>query len=121
MSELTEAYKVMQAACGIEVGDKVKVLRGWEQSEMGFEGVIYQDSTRSNFVGEECIVSEMRDTNVTVGDMLGEFCVSIPFFCLELVEKAKPELPKDVSFEKDGMTVSGTFVSLDTIKRNYDL
>lgn len=121
MSKLTEAYKVMQEHCGIEVGDTVKVLREWKRGEMGFEGVMYQPSTRPKFVGEECVVSEMRATNVVVEGMLGEFCVSIPFFCLELVEKAKPKLPKGVTFEENGLTVGGTFVSLDTIKRNYDL
>lgn len=37
--DIREAYKVMQSQCGIEVGDKVRVLRKAKSREMGW-GVV---------------------------------------------------------------------------------
>lgn len=123
MSEMTveQAYKVMQAHCGIEVGDKVKVLRGFKQGEMGTDG---SDISSSDLVGDIGVVTNSCSSWFHLKmdkHIRGKTEMHYPFFCLELVEKAKPELPADVSFTDDGLTVRGTFLSKDTIRRNLDL
>lgn len=121
MSELTEAYKVMQRHCGIEPGDTVRVLRGFKHGEMGCDGL---DSDSANYVGETCLVELDCSSwfHTRMNDGVG---MHYPFFCLELVKKAKSEPPAGVIFEGDGLTVApskrDTFVSKDTIKRNLDL
>jgi len=123
MSEITikQAYKVMQAACGIEVGDKVKVLRmpsegkelGWNYNGYGAIG------QRRKAVGERLKVINIDYNGILLSvDVLS---YPWPFFCLELVEKAKPELPADVTFTKEGLKVGGIFLSKDTIRENLDL
>lgn len=121
MSEISvqEAYQVMQEHCGIEVGDTVKVLRApKEKYELGSSALI--DSTDEKFVGGTFPVSRINAREIKL-EGLGHTTWGFPFFCLELVEKAKLEIPNEVSFGKDGITVKGTFVSKDTIKRNLDL
>lgn len=124
MSEMLvqEAYRVMQAECGIEVGDRVKILRTYNHNEMGCQlGALSTDEER---VGHLAEVRKLGDGYIAI-DLDNGRGTSFPFFCLELVEKAKPELPAGVIFEGDGLTVApskrNTFVSTDTIKRNLGL
>jgi len=85
-SELRAAYRVMQAASGIEVGDTVKVLRSFKSYEMGFG--YHCNNQKCKYVGHEAIVDEV-DYGIVIGDW------SFPFFCLELVSKAPKEAPKE--------------------------
>ena len=94
MSEMSvkEAYKVLQAECGIETGDKVKVLRMYERHEMGC-ALCVEDQRRMK-VGD-IYFAEIRSTSNSISlRNEKDICVGFaPFFALELVEKAKPELP----------------------------
>lgn len=124
MSDMSiqKAYRVMQAHCGIEKGDMVKILRIWREGEMGSCCTMSPGSEMAEFVG---IIgkADIYSDHITVVNSDGLY-VHVPFFCLELVEKAPKAtyLPSlDVIFEKNGLTVGGTFISTDTIKRNLDL
>ena len=80
--DIREAYTVMQAASGIEVGDKVRVLRRAKSREMGWEGFW---RPRMDFALNE--VMEVTRFNSAGGLELG-LGFYYPFFVLELVEKA---------------------------------
>jgi len=94
MTELQEAYKVMQEHCGIEVGDTVKVVRapfdGEADKEYGKHwrnriGNIYRVDNIDSTPGRFGLAHSGK--NMYSGDY------NVPFYCLELVEKAKSELP----------------------------
>lgn len=84
--DIREAYKVMQSQCGIEVGDKVRVLREARSYEMGWGPVWNGEMTDA--VGEVCTVLEVGESSGFKLDGHGR-CWWFPFFVLELVEKAK--------------------------------
>lgn len=116
MSEMSvkEAYGVLQAACGIKVGDKVRILMkptpckdGWGY----FGDGVYEADVGHSF--------KVEGVSLDKTAFILPRSRYLPFYCLELVEKA-PKAPSNVSFEKDGLTVGGTFVSLNTIRRNLD-
>jgi len=92
MSGMTvkEAYRILQAECGIEYEDEVKLLRMYKKYEMGCD--LCPEDQRSMRVGDNYFADpcgsgmKLRDKNKS--------CVGFaPFFCLELVEKAKPKPP----------------------------
>lgn len=114
MSELKEAYRVMQRHCGIEVGDTAIPLRKYERGELGYSNDFNSEMMAK--IGKPGRVTAI--SNVTKGYFINGWWW--PFFVLELVEKAH-KLPADVSFGKDGLTVGGVFVSKETIRRNLDL
>ena len=101
-----EAYRVLQKASGIKVGDKVRVLRTYGRDEMGCcAGQITKDWLRKfgKHIGtvvcihEEHIVVEQDGVNF-----------HHPFFVLEVIESAKPEKMIDVD---------GKEYSLSTVKK----
>lgn len=76
--DIKEAYKVMQEASGIKVGDRVKVLRKAEDCEMGWEyGWLGSMDER---IGEVLFVDGIKDNAVRTNK--GYF----PFFVLEVIE-----------------------------------
>ena len=81
---IKEAYEVMQKASGIEVGDKVRVLRKFKNYEMGFK-CIY-GSAAGVKIGSELEVKKVGTEGIKLigGDQF-------PFFVLEIVEKHKDE------------------------------
>lgn len=76
-----EAYKVMQANCGIEVGDKVKVLRAAKDDENGWKEEWASDMSAQ--IGKTLVVQEIDGNR---GFRLSDEYF-YPFFVLELVEK----------------------------------
>ena len=100
MTKEQEAYQVLQAASGIEVGDKVKILRTAKDYEMGWRS---------------CWVGSMNSHVGEVGEVVGivteglvlEFpcnrCYA-PFFVLEVVEKASKKI--EVKYFCDGEDVT---------------
>lgn len=96
MSEMSvqEAYRVLQANCGIGKGDKVEVVR----APFLYDGVnSYPDHWRKR-VGNVYRIDNIESTTGWFGFShegrnFYDGCYTIPFYCLELVEKAKPELP----------------------------
>jgi len=110
--KIKEAYKVMQAECGIEVGDRVDILRPNDSNEMGTSALYhrqdefdcYGSSGRVDAVGYRCIV--------VITDAGKIF--RLPFFVLRVTKKAhKPEPEKMVD-------VDGKDYSLSTLKLMID-
>ena len=90
--DIKEAYKVMQENCGIEVGDKVKVERLFKLGEFGVG--FSRGGIPNRIVGETGTVRRASYSSFTV-DFDGESW-ALPFFALELVEKAKKEEMSEV-------------------------
>ena len=95
------AYKTMQAASGIEVGDTVKVIRRFERAEMGSDCASWNNvAVKAPMQGKELVVSEVCTGHIWVDGW------SFPFFALELIKKA----------DKSKMiTINGKDWSEDTI------
>lgn len=92
--ELTAAYLTLHKASGIEVGDKVKVIRLPESLEMGWNKNIIDRNTR--YIGEIFVVKS-DDKNggfEFYTDISATGIIFFPFFCLELVKKGKKEFSK---------------------------
>lgn len=89
--DIKEAYKVMQAACGIKVGDTVKVIRKAQSHEMGWDNNWSSD----RFVGKAGRVVDIRTTGS--GVQIDGDCDNFlfPFFCLEKVKSA----PHTIAFD----------------------
>lgn len=123
--DITEAYRVMQKHCRIEVGDKVRVLRTVEGSEMGF-GQSSRLPERDGAVGECFRVMNIASDNQGI-ELNCPGYMHFPFFCLELVEKAKPELPPimvgshEVEFiDNEGIRVCSEYVAIGTLRKMLD-
>ena len=125
MSEMSvkEAYKVLQVKYGIEVGDKVKILRSWHKDELGFDGVLH--SERASAIGKVGVVDFPHDGHISVSgfEHNPSLYIHTPFFALELIEKAKPELPpivvggERVEFEGNLIRIGGITVSKTILLR----
>ncbi len=122
MSEMSvqEAYRVLQANCGIEAGDKVKVLRAAKTSEMGW-GYGW-DKKYSKHIGDIGVVDRITPNDNGFYIVFAHDNIYAPFFVLELVEKAKPELPSiviagsKVEFHDDHIRVCGIMVPNATLR-----
>jgi len=113
-----EAYKVMQAASDIEVGDTVRILRRYLQGEMGvnFNGCddCYINDAKMRFADSHAIGKVLKTDHY--GENNGilitskEWDFTFPFFALEIVKKAKKA-------KKEKMVdVDGTMWSLSSVK-----
>jgi len=98
--DIKEAYKVMQEASGIEVGDTVKVLRGYKTDEMGSVAL---GCTLTGVIGT---VRNMNKYHVLVST--NGVCISHPFFVLKVTEKVK---------KANMITVKGKEYSEDTLDK----
>ncbi len=103
---ITEAYEIMQDACGIKVGDTVKILRTNVNYELGSTAAFHTESEleRSGRIG---IVCKMLDRSMLVR-MPDGYGFQMPFFILEVIEKAKQE---------NMLTVNGKEYSESTIQK----
>ena len=96
--EVKEAYGVLQAACGIEVGDKVKVVRKFVGYEIGW-GSCHDWNSTSNKEGMQdgvYKVSSVTCRNYIIVAHSTEYNYEFPFFALELVEKAEKAKPDNM-------------------------
>jgi hypothetical protein len=122
-----EAYLTLQAASGIEVGDKVKVLRKAEDGEMGWDNSWAR--SMDNFIGHVGTISNIDGSNgcrVNFTEPV-EDRFAFPFFVLELVEKRTP--PKqpmkvgtyEVEFAQGGesIEVGCQTISFEEVKAVY--
>lgn len=125
--DVREAYKVLQAECGIEVGDKVKISRGYEKDEahrMGFTLTGLSEEFRG-MVGKIKHVVEVADSHISL-PFGHDTEIYVPFFCLELVEKGKPELlpiiigPYEVKFLDNKIKVCDITITKGTLKQILD-
>lgn len=120
--DVKEAYKVLQAACGIEAGDRVKVLRTFKSGEMGCEADPYNENGRMNSVVGKTGVVDTVASDAWIMIHVGGSYINVPFFCLELVEKASQIKvgSHNVEFTDDGIKVGCEKVSDETIKAIYN-
>lgn len=79
---IQEAYKVMQENCGIEVGDKVRILRKAKSYESGWGNT--WETQMSDQVGKTDRVVDIKPWGIRLKTAGYDY----PFFVLELVEKA---------------------------------
>lgn len=112
---LQEAYKVMQANCGIEVGDTVKVLRPFKDKENGC-GIRY-NWRMDDLIGGHFVVRDISESYIDLS------CGYLwPFFVLELVKKGKklPE-PLEISSDKHVVFCEGGEINLGIHHLNFEL
>lgn len=101
---IKEAYQTMQAECGIEPGDKVKVVREFGKNEMGSRcGKWNNFKEKAGMQGRTVTVDYFGSgyINVLCGSAAHPGRVyEFPFFALELVEKKPAEKMVDVDGKK---------------------
>lgn len=102
-----EAYRVLQENCGIEVGDKVKVLRKAEEFEMGWD-TCWRPSMDSMLGRIYIVTSIWGDSGLELDK---GYC--FPFFVLELVEKA----PQFKTITIDGKDIEISIESFNELKK----
>ncbi len=114
-----EALRVLRNACGIAKGDKIEVVKAPSAS---------CDQYLPRYIGYwgERIgkTYRIRCMDSTPGrfSLEGSHRYNIPFDCLELVEKAKPEPPPivvgghEVAFLDDGIRVCDISVKKETLR-----
>ena len=90
---IREAYQIMQEASGIEVGDKVKVLRANIKNELG-SNTAYHTKEELDRRGREGKVSKV-DKDCIIVNTTSDCMYWIPFFVLEIIEKAEVKKAKD--------------------------
>ena len=121
---INECYTQMQEACGIEVGDTVKVLRTAKDYEMGWGTVWVR--TMDGFVGKQFVVNDVgaaRGFRVTADDGDNYW---LPFFILQLVSKKKAVVKvvlngsHTAECSKDGIKVGCQDFSWDIVKKLQD-
>ena len=87
---IKDAYIAMQAACGIKVGDTVKVLRKAESLEMGWGNVWSDDMDR--LIGAQGVAT-LCDLQSGVRVNFEDDWFAFPFFVLQKIEKKwEPEV-----------------------------
>lgn len=86
MKTLIEEYLEKQKACGLKVGDKVKVLRKAEDDENGWEAWWLPEM--DNFIGNTFeIIDECKAEGFVLIDNYTKENFSFPYFVLEKAEK----------------------------------
>ena len=91
-------YKKMQELSGLKVGDKVKVVRDAEHGEYGWPST-WNSSMRIPY--ERGAIREIEDI-FPEGIVISNNSYLFPFFCLQLVEKAKIRKEAWVNFFMGG-------------------
>jgi len=85
----TEAYNILQKDCGIEVGDKVRVLRKSRTYELGWQAAWVEDMDIL-ITNKYEVIAINNDLGILLKDGWQSFW--FPWFVLELVEKHIPEV-----------------------------
>ncbi len=123
-----EAYRVLQKASGIEVGDRVRVLRiPRSAQEMGWqcgEWFNPNNPSRHKMVSQ---ISTVRNVDDEMGISVNYIKESggdrWPFFCLEFIEKGDPPImigDNEVKFLDGEIVVGGETISNETVRRTYE-
>jgi len=105
---LKDAYQILQAEWvrlyNVEVGDTVKVLRTAEYHELGW--------SNSWTMGKQVVGKILKVCHIGYDISLGDG-FGYPFFCLELVKKAKPKI--ELTCKVNNKTVPLNTLSEETI------
>jgi len=114
-----EACKVMQANCGIDEGDKVELVRLPFRYDYPLGRRADVIKYLRNYMGN---IFTARHTigreNFSIG-----LAYNVPFYCLELVEKADPPIKVgsyEVEFYDNGIKVCGIKIPTETIRKILD-
>jgi len=83
--DLDKAYRTMQKASGIEVGDTIKVLRKADDHEMGW-GEEWLNTEMDKLVGKEFVVADVSENSGFLVKIEGDDWF-VPFFVCELMKK----------------------------------
>ncbi len=86
--KLREAYKTMQEACGLKVGDRVRVLRKFSSYEMGSSPFWNEAGRMSETIGNEYNITSFYESSIGLSSGW-----SYPFFVLEKVEDTPAPTP----------------------------
>lgn len=111
---LKEAYVIMQKNCGIDVGDRVKVLREAESHAMGWDFPWLP--TMNKHIGKiftVIYVGANSGIKLNTSDNMPDNYMNyaFPFFALELIEKA----PKTFNISLDGKSYELSEKSRDSL------
>ena len=104
---LREAYITMQAACGIEVGDTVRITRKAADFEMGW-GEDWAGDKMIALVGKTGVVSKVHDKRPNGGFKVHDWY--FPFFVLELVSKKPRSIKLRLSDDYDAQVFKDKIV-----------
>lgn len=126
-SKLQEAYLTLHKACGIEVGDMVKVLRKAKRKEMGWfhSWSCHMD----HLIGEEFDVREDRGNGgFEIWDEDADQAWVVPFFVLEKVGPAPIKIggrvvmfrEGQINVEKEPGSISTLAISNDKVREIAD-
>ncbi len=86
--DIKEAYKILQAASGIEVGDTVKVVRKFVINESGSSCTGWETCfSKKKMQGSEYKVHGIESRQIELESDKGVIC-TFPFSALELIKKA---------------------------------
>jgi len=80
MAEINDAYLKLHRACGIKVGDKVKILRKAKTQEMGWDNAWVEPQNKT--VGK---ILEVTGDSDDKGFYLGSSIYAYPFYVLEKI------------------------------------
>ena len=89
----------------LKVGDQVKVLRGFENNELGC-GIDKGDS--DEIIGDILKVRRINYTNINIIDEFGNWW-EFPFFCLEKVESKQIESKQIEQIETESIPISSDY------------
>ncbi len=95
---IQEAYRKMQEASGIEVGDTVECIRAFKSNEMGCVAMAVDD----RYVGKIYVVEGVP------GGCIDTIAGYFPFFALKIIKKKQPD--------EKMVDVDGKEISLATVK-----
>ena len=104
---LRETYITMQAACGIEVGDTVRITRKAADFEMGW-GEDWAGDEMIALVGKTGVVSKVHDHRPNGGFKINDWY--FPFFVLELVSKKPRSIKLRLSDDYDAQVFKDKIV-----------
>lgn len=92
IKESTEEYLKLFNACSIGVGDTVKVVRGWKCGDYGYFCDDFDVENNATFLNQEKTVKSKGDDYYLLEGNYDDI-FGVPFFAIELVEKAKVTTP----------------------------
>ena len=87
MKSMQEIYMEGQAACGLKVGDQVKVLRQPKSCEYGWNNL----SPYKDYTGEMGTITAMCHTGIRLKLNKDDVYMFYPYFVLEKIEEVKPK------------------------------
>jgi len=91
MKELNKAYRVMQEASGIDVGDTVHIIREWRRGELGEAGSLGYSFNEFGNLGDDCLVTAVFNTEancyINVKPKNAAYGSTAPFFALKIIKK----------------------------------